>query len=85
MHFGSYSLVYQLTDRLLLPYQQYVHVTGDTIRSYLQLAPGAGDQEDSEGMTPFQYLSRNDITFLEEQELFFFGAWWYHCMPGCYG
>jgi len=58
------------------------HVTGDTIRSYLQLAPGAADQEDSEGMTPFQYLYRNDIAFLEEDRSFSsLMAWWYHCMP----
>jgi len=31
-------------------------VTGDCVRAYLQLAPEAANQEDSEGMTPFQYL-----------------------------
>jgi len=41
------------------------HVTDDVIRSYLQLAPEAATQEDSEGMTPFQYLCRNDIAFLD--------------------
>jgi len=40
------------------------HVIGDCIRTYLQLAPEAADQEDSEGMAPFQYLCRNDITFV---------------------
>jgi len=56
--------------------------TGDAIRTYLQLAPEAADQEDSEGMTPFQYLSRNDITFLEEDRSFSsLMAWWYGCMP----
>jgi len=35
------------------------HVTGDVIRTYLQLAPEAADQENSEGMTPFQYLCGN--------------------------
>jgi len=41
------------------------HVTGEAIRVYLQLAPEAAEQEDSEGTTPFQYLCRNDITILE--------------------
>ena len=50
------------------------HVTGDCIRAYLQLAPEAADRQDREGMTPFQYLCRNDINFLEE-------ALWYGCMP----
>jgi len=58
------------------------HVMGDTIRAYLQLASEAADQEDSEGMTPFQYLSMNDIAFLEEERSFsFLMAWWYGCMP----
>jgi len=43
------------------------HVTGDCIRAYLQLAPGAADQQDSEGMTPFQHLCRNDVTFIEDR------------------
>jgi len=38
-------------------------VTGDCIRAYLQLAPQAAEQQDSDGMTPFQYLCRNDITY----------------------
>ena len=42
-------------------------VTGDCIRTYLQLAPEAADQQDSEGMTPFQRPCRNDITFFGER------------------
>ena len=44
--------------------------TGDAIRAYLQLAPEAADQEDSEGMTPFQYLCRNDNAFIDEDRSF---------------
>jgi len=58
------------------------HVTGDAIRAYLQLAPEAADREDSEGMTPFQYLLRNVIAFLEEDMSFSsLMIWWYDCMP----
>ena len=58
------------------------HVTRDAIRAYLHLAPGAANQEDSEGMNPFQYLLRNDIAFVEEDRSFSsLTAWWYHCMP----
>jgi len=58
------------------------HVTGDCIRVYLQLAPEAADQKDSEGMTPLQYLCRNDIAFFEEDRSFSsLMIWWYHCMP----
>ena len=58
------------------------HVTRDAIRAYLQLAPEAADQEDSEGMTPFQYLLRNDIAFAEEDRSFSsLMALWYGCMP----
>jgi len=58
------------------------HVTPDCIRAYLQLAPEAADQEDSDGMTPLQYLSRNDITFVQEERNFSsLMIWWYHCMP----
>jgi len=61
------------------------HVTGDCIRAYLQLAPEAADQQDSEGMTPFQYLlCRSDVTFIEGDEDRSFSslmAWWYGCMP----
>jgi len=43
-----------------------LHVTGDAIRSYLQLASEAAViAQDSEGMTPFQHLCRNDITYLD--------------------
>jgi len=57
------------------------HVTGDCICAYLQLAPEAANQEDSDGMTPFQYLCRNDITFLEDRSFSSLMAWWYGCMP----
>jgi len=59
------------------------HVTGDCIRAYLQLAPGAANQQDSEGMTPFQYLCRNDIarTLLDDRSFSSLMIWWYHCMP----
>jgi len=58
------------------------HVTGDCIRTYLQLAPEAANQQDSDGMTPFQYLCRNDMcTFLEDRSFSALMAWWYHCMP----
>ena len=43
------------------------HVTGDAIRAYLQVSPEAAEQEDSHGITPFQYLCRNDITFIDER------------------
>jgi len=57
-------------------------VTGDAIRAYLQLTPEASNQEDSEGMTPFQYLCRNGIAFLEEDRSFSsLMALWYGCMP----
>ena len=57
------------------------HVTGDALRAYLQLAPEAAEQEDSDGMTPFQYLCRNDINFLEDRSFSALMAWWYGCMP----
>ena len=58
------------------------HVTADSIRAYLQLAPEAADQQDSEGMTPFQYLCRNDTHFLDDTRSFSsLMAWWYSCMP----
>jgi len=56
------------------------HVTGDCIRTYLQLAPEAADREDSEGMTPFHYLQRNEITFLEDRSFPSLKAWWDGCM-----
>ena len=58
-------------------------VTADCIRTYLQLAPGAAEQEDSYGMTPFQYLCRNDVVFFLEEDRDFSSlmAWWYSCMP----
>ena len=58
------------------------HVTSDCIRTYLQLAPGAADQEDSDGMTPFQRLCRNGFTFfLEDRSFPSVMVWWYCCMP----
>ena len=57
------------------------HVTADCIRTYLGLALEAANQQDSEGMTPFQYLCRNDFTFVEDRSLSSVMAWWYGCMP----
>jgi len=57
------------------------HVTGDCIRTYLQLAPEAAEQQDSDGMTPFQRLCRNDITFLEDRSFSSVMAFWYGGMP----
>jgi len=57
------------------------HITADCIRTYLQLAPEAAEQQDSDGMTPFQYLCGNDFTFLEDRSFSSLMAWWYHCMP----
>jgi len=57
------------------------HVTGDCIRAYLPLAPQAADQEDSEGMTPFQYLCNSEFTFVEDRSFSSLMIWWYHCMP----
>ena len=57
------------------------HVTGDCIHTYLQLAPEAANQQDSKGMTPFQYLCRNDITVFEDRSFSSLMIWWYHCMP----
>jgi len=57
------------------------HVTGDAIRAYLQLAPEAAEQEDSKGMTPFQYLCRNDVSFLDESNFSSLMTLWYGCMP----
>jgi len=60
-----------------------MHVTADSIRAYLQLAPEAAEQQDSHGMTPFQYLCRNEITFLEEDRSFssLMAFWYAGCMP----
>jgi len=57
------------------------HVTGDCIRAYLQLAPEAAEQEDSDGMTPFQRLCRNGFAFLEDRSFSSVMACWYGCMP----
>ena len=57
------------------------HVTSDCIRAYLQLAPEAAEQQVSDGMTPFQYLWRNDITFFSDRNFSSVMAWWYGCMP----
>jgi len=56
-------------------------VTGDTIRAYLQLAPEVAAQEDFEEMTPFQYLCRNDISFIDDRSFSSVMAWWYGSMP----
>jgi hypothetical protein len=56
-------------------------VTGDCIRTYLQFAQEAVEQQDFDGMTPFQYLCRNDITFLDDRSFSSVMAWWYGCMP----
>jgi len=56
------------------------HVTADCIRAYLQLAPEAAAQQNSDGMTPFQYLCRNDIAFLEDRSFSSVMACWYGCM-----
>jgi len=57
------------------------HVTTDCIRAYLQLAPEAAEQEDSYGMTPFQYLLTSDISFLEDRNFSSLMAWWYGSTP----
>ena len=57
------------------------HVTDDCIRAYLQLAPEAAEQEDPDGMNPFEYLCRNDITFFYDRNFSSVMAWWYGCMP----
>ena len=57
------------------------HVTGDCIRTYLQLAPDAAEQQDLDGMTPFQRLCRNDMTFIDDRSFSSLMAWWYGCMP----
>ena len=57
------------------------HGTGDCIRAYLQLAPEAAEQQDSDGMTPFQHLCRKVITFLEDRSFSSVMAFWYGCMP----
>jgi len=57
------------------------HVTSTCIRTYVQLAPEAANQEDSDGMTPFQRLCRNDITVLEDRSFASLMIWWYCCMP----
>jgi len=33
------------------------HVTSDCVRAYLQLAPEAAEQQDSDGMTPFHVFA----------------------------
>ena len=47
------------------------HVTGDAIRAYLRSPPDAANAQDSDGMTPFQHLCRNDVTFLDERNFFY--------------
>jgi len=43
------------------------YVAGDAIQACLQLAPEASNVQDSNGITPFQHLCRNNVTFLEDQ------------------
>jgi len=57
------------------------HVTGDCMRTYLQLAPEAAEQQDDDGMTPFQHLCRNDIDLFDDRSFSSVMAWWYGCMP----
>jgi len=57
------------------------HVTGDAFRAYLQLVPEASNQQDYEGMTPFQHLCRNDVSFLADRNFSSLMVWWYHCTP----
>jgi len=57
------------------------HVTSDCIRTYLGLAPEAAEQQDSDGMTPFQRLCRNDINLFDDRSFSALMAWWYCCMP----
>jgi len=45
------------------------------------LAPEAAEQQDSDGMTPFQRLCRNDITLFDDRGFSSLMAWWYWCMP----
>jgi len=39
-------------------------------------APDASDQEDSEGMNPFQYLCRSDFTFIDGTSFSSLMIWW---------
>jgi len=55
------------------------HVTGDAICSYLQLAPEVANAQDSYGMTPFQYLCRNDITFFFDDRVVSLHALMFRC------
>jgi len=57
------------------------HVTVDCIRAYLQLAPEAANQEDSDRMTPFQCLCRNDISVFDDRSFSSVMTWWYCFMP----
>jgi len=57
------------------------HVTADCIRTYLEFAPEAAEQQDFDRITPFQRLCRNDFFFLEDRSFSSVMAWWYHCMP----
>jgi len=40
--------------------------TGDAIRAYLKLAPEAANEQDSDGLTPFQHLCKSEMTFLDD-------------------
>jgi len=52
-------------------------------RAYLKLVPEAANEQDSDGMTPLQYLCMSDINFLEDRNFSSLMIWWYHCMPWC--
>ena len=71
----------QMTALHILCANPHAHVTGDCIRAYLKLAPEAADLEDSEGITPFHYLCRSDVTFIEDRSFSSLMIWWYSCMP----
>ena len=64
------------------------HVTGGCIRTYLQLVPEAAEQQDSDGMTPFQRLCRNDVTLLSYRRTAAFLLSWHGgtvcCLPWCF-
>jgi len=53
----------------------------NAIRAYLQLAPEAAEQQDSDEMTPFQYLCRSDVTFFDDRSFSSLMILWYGCMP----
>ena len=64
----AYSMYQSILMLLVMP---------SVICAYLQLAPEAADQQDSDGMTPFQYLLKNELTFVGERNASSLTAWWY--------